>query len=440
MIKKNYIIGISISLLSLLIPSATYGQKGIDDGSKYGHGQDSIDCRINYSLYREYVKQNAYSDAIKFWRKSFNSCPYSSNNLYIDGVKIYKYMADKEIDISKKDAYLDTVDYIYDKRVEYGMGKEPYIRQYQGLDLFTLKTSDTEALLKAHKCLKTAIEGMKDKCIDPAFISLIKTGILLYNNSEMEAEDVLADYLLVSDILASNPKKESVKTDIDKDMVDSKILDCNVIITNYTPKFEANPNDPALLTTITNFLDKLSCTDADLYYKALTNRHKIEPTPQSAKMLAVLSIKNKNYADAVKYAEEAIKGESDNMVLADLYLVLADATGKNGNLSLARTHAYKSAELNPKSGQPYLFIGNLYAKSNSECSDLALKNSIYWVAVDKFIKAKQIDPSVTGEANKYIDTYSQYYPNKEEAFFNGVKDGDTFKVGCWINETTTARF
>ena len=87
-----------------------------------------------------------------------------------------------------------------------------------------------------------------------------------------------------------------------------------------------------------------------------------------------------------------------------------------------------------------MFIGQLYLESSSECADIALPKAIYWVAVDKFVKAKQVDPSLADKADKNISTYSTYFPNKEEAFFHGVKEGDKFKVECWINETTTARF
>ena len=35
-------------------------QKGVDDGSKYGHGDDSVRCVTNLSLYREYARQKDY--------------------------------------------------------------------------------------------------------------------------------------------------------------------------------------------------------------------------------------------------------------------------------------------------------------------------------------------------------------------------------------------
>ena len=47
-----------------LISAAGFSQKGVEDGSRYGHGEDSVKCVRNYSLYREYYKQKNYNDAL----------------------------------------------------------------------------------------------------------------------------------------------------------------------------------------------------------------------------------------------------------------------------------------------------------------------------------------------------------------------------------------
>ena len=64
---------------------------------------------------------------------------------------------------------------------------------------------------------------------------------------------------------------------------------------------------------------------------------------------------------------------------------------------------------------------------------------MFWVAVDKCIKAKQIDPSVADRANSMISIYSQHYPSVETIFFNDYAEGQSYTVGGWINETTTIR-
>lgn len=36
--------------------TAAFAQKGVEDGSRFGHGEDSLRCLQNISIYSEYVK------------------------------------------------------------------------------------------------------------------------------------------------------------------------------------------------------------------------------------------------------------------------------------------------------------------------------------------------------------------------------------------------
>ena len=86
-------------------------------------------------------------------------------------------------------------------------------------------------------------------------------------------------------------------------------------------------------------------------------------------------------------------------------------------------------------------IGDMIAGSSS-CGgeDACKQKAIYWLAVDYYNRAKSIDPSVAGKANQKIATYKKYFPTKEDCFFGGTKAGDVINIGCWIGESTKARF
>ena len=87
-----------------------------------------------------------------------------------------------------------------------------------------------------------------------------------------------------------------------------------------------------------------------------------------------------------------------------------------------------------------MLIGNAYAQSTNTCGNSEFeKAAVYWVVVDQFVKAKSVDPSIADKANDYINNYSKQFPNNEITFFNGYTDGQTYKVGCWIDETTKVR-
>ena len=138
-------------------------------------------------------------------------------------------------------------------------------------------------------------------------------------------------------------------------------------------------------------------------------------------------------------SEDATNMEDQDKV-DDAYIFLAEAYKAQTNYPRARQMALKAAELNPGWGMPYLFIGDLYAISAKDCGDNDLTKKVaYWAAVDKYYKAKKVDSELTEIANKKINTYKIYFPQTEVLFFYNLNEGESYTVGCWINEATTIR-
>ena len=114
---------------------------------------------------------------------------------------------------------------------------------------------------------------------------------------------------------------------------------------------------------------------------------------------------------------------------------------KEGKGEQGRAYARKAIELDRTDGEPYMIIGYLYASSGKDCSvNPLMAKAVYWAAVDQFVKAKTVDPSIAAKANEMIRDYSKMFPTSEDAFFYNVFEGDEYQVECWINETTKARF
>ena len=95
--------------------------------------------------------------------------------------------------------------------------------------------------------------------------------------------------------------------------------------------------------------------------------------------------------------------------------------------------------INPNNGQAYLLHGDAIAAMSGACDDGALgARSVYWLAVDYYNRAKNVDSSVDSVANKKIAQMKQQYPSKEDIFTFTKKEGESFTVPC-IGETTTIR-
>lgn len=437
---------IFLVVVSTFVSMSLYGQKGIEDGSKYGHGEDSIRCIRNLSLYREYAKNDNYNMAIPFWRIVFQECPKSSQNIYIDGVKMYREFAQNTNNPVRKEEMIDTLMLIYDQRMEHFNDRGNVLGR-KAIDLLRFRRDDVTYIQKAYKYLKESIEIEKQEASRAVVATFMTAGITLYKADELGAEELIKDYATVNEVLEAQLSKrpnsrtlQSLKETIDDNFIGSGAASCDQLVDLYNPRFEESPEDVELLKKITIFLEQSGCEDTELFFKASANLHQQEPSALSASNLAKMSIEKGNFESAYEYFNQAIEMETDEEKKADIYYSMAVVANKLKKFGEARNNARNALQIRPDWGDPYILIGNMYANSKTMCDDLELSGAVYWAAVDKFIKAKQVDPSVADKANDLIQTYSGYFPNKEEAFFREVHEGSTYTVGCWINERTKARF
>lgn len=436
-----------VFFLSMMTLPEIQAQKGVDDGSRYGHGDDSIRCVTNLSLYREYARQKDYKSAIRYWRIVFRECPISTKNIYIDGVRIFKDYIEKETNDENSSFYVDTLMMVYDQRIKYYPRDRGDQRGRQGVDLLRYRRLDDIKYVKqAYGYLEESIDLKKNESSEAVVATFFTSAITLFQHGELDEKKLIQDYIMSNDILVyqinkypNNSTPSDIKARQDINMQNLK-LSCDLLVEQFSELYEKNPGEISTLQTITSVMNAMACTEQPLYYQAAKELHKLKPTSESAANIASLAYDKSEYDVAVMYFEQAIQLEIDTDKKAQFYLGLGKSQYKQDKKPQARENALKAIALKDNWGEPYIMIGQMYAESTDECADISLPKSIYWVAVDKFNKAKSVDPSLEDQANKLILTYSNYFPNKEDAFFVGINENDTYTVNCWINETTKARF
>jgi tetratricopeptide (TPR) repeat protein len=438
--------------LSILVPILSlqigFAQKGVEDGSKYGKGEDSVRCIRNLSLYREYAKQDIYTSALPFWRVVFLECPKASKNIYIDGVKIMETMIKNAKTDEKKKAYIDTLLMVYDQRIEY-FNEKGNVLGRKGMDIMKYQSGNIEAVEMAYKAFEQSIELEKIKTLPPVFAGYMAAAQKMYEEEKISREEFTKDYATsiqyVFKMLEKYPPKMHSMLNQIKDVVNDSYsktdaASCESLTNIFKPKFEETPEDKDLLTNITDILKENECETTDFYYQTLENLHNTNPSAGSAAKVAKLSVIKEDYNKATKYYKQAIEMEEDNKQKAKYYVELAEITYRElKKYSTAENYAEKAAQLNPESGQPYIALGNIYASANNCGENKFEKSALYWLAVDYYAKAKSVDPTVSEQANKYINMYSKYFPDQETVFFHGYQNGDTYTIKCWINKSTKVR-
>ena len=437
---------ILLTAISLLFVLPAISQKGIEDGSKYGKGQDSINCIKNLSLYREFFKHNNYKDAIQPWRLVFGECPASSERMYVEGITMYRKSIESSSSQERKEQLIDTMLLIYDRRIEYygKGGKEGNILGRKGIDLLRYRRSDIEAVNEAYGYLKSSIEIEKNKSRDAVMVTFISASITLNQKGKIDDGQVIEDYFMATEIIDKLLDKSSrwprAKASIDDNMIKSGILTCDALNGYYRPQFEANKTDKEFLQKVIKFYDASGCDRADLYVSASEQMYRIDPGPVSAHQLGILFIAKSDFNKAATYLQMAVAGEGiDDKTRAEWYYELTVVTLANKDYCGAITWAREAVIRKPDYGKAYIALGDAMIASRDNLGDDFEKRAAFWVAADKYAKAKSVDPSVASNANKKLNDYKAQYPNHEEVFFRDIKDGDSYQVKGCINEYTTVR-
>jgi hypothetical protein len=98
--------------------TAAFAQKGVEDGSRFGHGEDSIRCLQNISIYSEYVKTDNFTDAYKPWMAVFTEAPLAQVSTYTNGAKILRALIASSKDAAQQKKYLDELMAVHDQRIK----------------------------------------------------------------------------------------------------------------------------------------------------------------------------------------------------------------------------------------------------------------------------------------------------------------------------------
>ena len=404
--------------------------------------EDSITCITSASLYIEFFKQGNFKDALPGWRKATSICPRFSESLWTNGTKMYQDLIEKTEDKAQKGLLVDTLEWIYDQRIMHYPDGKGSILGRKGADMAKYRSSDPE---KAHNVLKESYEILKLEMEPAALIYYFKTAYDMKRKKLVDDTYVLNLYGPCSDVIQHNKEGKygsaylTAQKIIDN-MVGKVAGDCETLVGIFKPKFEANPTDAALLAQITKLMDKLDCSDEEFYLKVAVAQYDLDPNAEAAFAIGKAYYKRKEYSQSNNYFKEVVSGTENQEMLFDSYQFLGAGMLSLGQPQSAKSYALKMLSINAQSGEAYLIIGNAYVKGRKDCGgDECKSRAAYWAAVDKFSKAKSVDPSVADKAQQYINSYVGQFPKKEDCFFYGLTDGQSYTLDCWIGETTTVR-
>ncbi|MCK5815445.1 MAG: hypothetical protein KAH07_05820 [Flavobacteriaceae bacterium] len=421
---------------------------------------DSQMCTVEYNLYKGDIQSKNFVEAEKRLMNLMENCPTLSVNIYKYGVKV----ADDLLVKGQKEKAVKLYSKIVDTRILYfskDLGKV-----YSDMVTFLRKTGYTEEEMFHHleKAYLADPSGMSVKNIALYF------GIILDLNKDTNVQKILDTYDDINESLEVKMgkyqlrlngllKKEESGTVLSKKEAKSKriavgtlknigivgatldqkieeLLTCERLIPLYRGDFEAHRSDSQWLRRSVSRMFAKECT-GDLLYEELAKAYaKADPSSDSYIFLSGILEKNGKKSEALKMRKKAIDLEVDPIRKAKYLLSVAQDMARRGQKSVARKYARKAIQSNGSYGKAYLLISSLYASSANSCGDNEFaKRMVYVAALNKAKRAAAVDPSIGSVARRYIKNYQSNIPTKAMGFADGIKEGDSFDIGCWIGET-----
>ena len=408
------------------------------------------ECMTNLSLFHESVKNGQYEEAYGFWLPVYQSRPDMNKAIYTDGAKILDYRYQQATDENVRKALRDSIMQLHDDRIKYfdeARYPDTYVLGVKAMDYLTYFPED-ELALPAYGWMKESVTALGAKAQITVLRKFVELSYNLYkSNTDQYGDQFLADYQLASAALeqiavAGGKNAEhatSQKAYIDRLYAASGAADCGQMDQMYASVVAESASDLEKLGSSMKLYRRLGCTESDVYFAAAEHAHKLQPTSESAAGCAQMCIKKGDMDGALEYYKQALSLVTDNEDKADYLYRMANVYVALKNYQLGALYAQQSLDINAEDGRCYLLMGICYASAKIY-DDPILARSVFWVACDMFAKAKVVDASCAGDANKLIATYRQYFPSKEDVFFHKeLNDGQPFRVGGWIGKTTTCR-
>jgi tetratricopeptide (TPR) repeat protein len=408
-------------------------------------GSDSATCVTNLSFYRDYAMQEKYKEALPYWRKALQSCPpAASQNFYIDGVKIMKYLIDNTKDLKLRQSRIDSLLMLYDLRVANFKVNKGSVYKAKAYDVVEYM-KDNDAMI--YKAFETAVLAGGSKTDARTMIDAMNAALKMYNSKRLPADKFMEFYNKIHAFadLAANEKPNDAQakqlpTDLENLFVASGAASCDNMIAMYEKEYKASPTDKEVVSRILQMMGLNKCTKNDFYYRIVEAYHKLEPSAGSAYTVGKVYILKNDMANARKFFKEAVErsapGKDRAKYMADLGVIYLQELNDRAQ---ALNYAKQALSNDANNGRAHLLRGMIWAAEECDGNEI-VKRAKYWLAVDYAVKAKNLDPTLASEANQYINAYSQYFPEQSDAFMYDLVDGSTYEVNCnGMTERTRVR-
>ncbi|NNE48342.1 MAG: tetratricopeptide repeat protein [Rhodothermales bacterium] len=419
---------IVLSLL-MLAPETALSQSGDQEKAMY------------YSLYYEDFKNENYAGALQNLQWILQNAPgFPRNNdrNFERAVKVFREMAVAEEDLATRQAYFDSALVIFDTAVS-------------RLQDANAEVSERDWIFAKGKFIQENAEHLPD--LQPMITDLYRQA---YDLEPQKLQPYYMNY-----IIAGYAQKGDKQAAVDFiDVLDAEFPEneeVRTMLTNWRGALFTSPEerfdfissqlekDPSNCQFILEKFElALDLGFRDDVYQLEQRVLNCEATSKTFFLLGVMKLEDGEADQAFGMFEQAMGMPDGNERAKDIYYNMGIAQQQLGRLSRARTYFRRALDIDRNYGAAYMAIGDLYVTAVSNCGSFEREDrAVYWLVTDYYDRARSVDPTVAGAAQRKSRQYRAYYPDQEALFFKGWQVGQRYVVdyGCygWISEATTVK-
>ncbi len=416
------------TLILLLTAIVTFAQPG------WNWPEDKAKAEEENVMYSDLQRAGQFKEAADHLQWLLDNAPNLNESIYINGIKIYQELAESESDATAKLSHQEKCMELYDKRIEYfgNEGKVLNRKAYAAYKLYKNNKEKYEELFRLYE--RTFELNGNDVSTNNlvAYMDVIRryklTGGPITDDDILERYDVVMgviDYKLKSGKNTASLKKN--KEFVDKLLTTMVQVDCDFISNRLGPKLQDDPSNLKLAKKIMGLSLANKCTEEPIFLEASMIVHEQEPAFGIAKVIALKSHASGDYATADKYYLQAADLADDNSEKGEVLYALATSRYKRGKKQSARQYALEAAGADPSLKMAYKLVGDLYYNSFSDCKQGISRvqdRAVYLAAYEMYERAGN---------SRLMQSAREQFPSIQDIFELDMKEGQSIKVGCWIN-------
>lgn len=425
----------TLTALLVLVYSFSMAQDGWNWPEDPGLKSQAMEKQAYYKLL---IAQSKFSEAMKPLNWLYNNNPDLNPSIYIQGVDCIEDMLKKTSNKERKERLQDSLLWMYDMRIKHFDNDASTMdrKAYEAFKLY-YKTPSKYPFLSELFAQAYEMNGPEISSFNLNTYMLLAKNFHQVDMKNMPAEKVLDIHAQISDIIELKKKngenadkldKEQAKTDAWLSSIPG-ILTCEFIEEKLVPKFRSNPKDLETAKKIFKYSVQAKCTDQPYFLEASEPVFYEQPSYSLANAIGSRYLASGELNKGLQYHEEAAKLASTNDEKFEALMGQAIANSKLGNKSRSRTLAYEALSAKPGSTDAYNLIGNLYFTSFEDCrgdKSKVMDRGVFLAAYKMYEKASN---------QSQMAASKEQFPSIEEIFNEGMEEGQTITVGCWINES-----